>query len=100
MYTIFKEVGCDKCFFDEPREEKGYGIVNIDRLGSERFNLWKKLLTLAYGTDKKLWEKSLKLDVYYTKNVSLTLDISILCKTIELLLSKRKQYNDFKRYDE
>jgi undecaprenyl phosphate N,N'-diacetylbacillosamine 1-phosphate transferase len=48
----------------------------------------------------KSWNKSIKLDIYYTKNVSFFLDIQILFKTIELLLFKKKQYKDFKKFYE
>ena len=45
----------------------------------------------------KSWKKSIKLDIYYTKNVSFFLDIKILFKTLELILFKKKQYKDFKK---
>ena len=48
----------------------------------------------------KSWNKSIKLDIYYIKNVSFFLDIQILFKTIELILFKKKQYKDFKKYRE
>jgi undecaprenyl phosphate N,N'-diacetylbacillosamine 1-phosphate transferase len=48
----------------------------------------------------KSWNKSIKLDIYYTKNVSFFLDIQILFKTIELILFKKKQYKDFKKFYE
>jgi undecaprenyl phosphate N,N'-diacetylbacillosamine 1-phosphate transferase len=48
----------------------------------------------------KSWNKSIKLDIYYTKNVSFFLDIQIFFKTIELLLFKKKQYKDFKKFYE
>ena len=48
----------------------------------------------------KSWNKSIKLDIYYTKNVSFFLDIQILFKTIELVLFKKKQYKDFKKFYE
>ena len=48
----------------------------------------------------KSWNKSIKLDIYYTKNVSFFLDIQILFKTIELVLFKNKQYKDFKKFYE
>jgi undecaprenyl phosphate N,N'-diacetylbacillosamine 1-phosphate transferase len=48
----------------------------------------------------KSWNKSIKLDIYYTKNISFFLDIQILFKTIELLLFKKKQYKDFKKFYE
>ncbi len=48
----------------------------------------------------KSWNKNIKLDIYYTKNVSFFLDIQILFKTIELVLFKKKQYKDFKKFYE
>ena len=48
----------------------------------------------------KSWNKSIKFDVYYTKNVSFVLDMQILFKTVKLLLNKKKQYNDFKKFYE
>ena len=48
----------------------------------------------------KSWKKSMKLDIYYTKNISFALDVRIIYKTIELLLLRQKQYNDFKKYHE
>ena len=48
----------------------------------------------------KNWDKSIKLDVYYAANVSFILDIKIIYKTIELILFKKKQYKDFKKFYE
>jgi undecaprenyl phosphate N,N'-diacetylbacillosamine 1-phosphate transferase len=48
----------------------------------------------------KSWNKSIKLDIYYTKNVSFFLDIQILFNTIKLILFKKKQYKDFKKFYE
>ena len=48
----------------------------------------------------KSWNKSIKLDMYYTKNVSFFLDIQIFFKTMELILFKKKQYKDFKKFYE
>ena len=45
----------------------------------------------------KSWNNSIKLDIYYTNNVSFFLDIQILFKTIELVLFKKKLYKDFKK---
>ena len=45
----------------------------------------------------KSWKKSIKLDICYVENVSFFLDIKILFKTVELILCKKKQYNDFKK---
>ena len=52
------------------------------------------------GSGKKNWNKSIKLDIYYTRNVSFLLDIKILYKTLELVLFKKKQYKDFKKFYE
>jgi len=51
-------------------------------------------------TGNKFWKKSFKLDVYYVKNISFLLDIKIIYKTIELVLLKKKQYKDFKKFYE
>ena len=48
----------------------------------------------------KSWNKSIKLDIYYTKKVSFFLDIQILFKTVKLILFKKKQYKDFKKFYE
>ena len=48
----------------------------------------------------KLWGKSIKLDIYYSKNVTFILDIRILLKTIKIILLKKKQYKDFKKFYE
>jgi undecaprenyl phosphate N,N'-diacetylbacillosamine 1-phosphate transferase len=48
----------------------------------------------------KFWNKSIKLDIFYVKNVSFFLDIQIFFKTIELILFKKKQYKDFKKFYE
>lgn len=48
----------------------------------------------------KSWNKSIKLDIYYTKNVSFLFDNQILLKTLKLLLFKKKQYKDFKKFYE
>jgi lipopolysaccharide/colanic/teichoic acid biosynthesis glycosyltransferase len=48
----------------------------------------------------KSWKKSIKLDIYYGTNVSFFLDVQILFKTIELILFKKKQYKDFKKFYE
>lgn len=49
---------------------------------------------------KKIWKKSISLDVYYTAKVSFILDIKILYKTVELVLFNKKQYKDFKKFYE
>ena len=51
-------------------------------------------------TGVKSWKKSIKLDVYYAKNLNLFLDIKILFKTVDLILFKKKQYKDFKKFYE
>lgn len=48
----------------------------------------------------KSWKKSIKLDIYYVKNVSFFLDIKIIYKTLELIVFKEKQYKDFKKFYE
>jgi len=48
----------------------------------------------------KSWKKSIKLDIYYALNVSLLLDIKILLKTFIVIASGRKQYKDFRKFDE
>ena len=46
----------------------------------------------------KSWNKSIKMDIYYIKNVSFFLDIQILFKTLILVIFKNKQYQDFKKF--
>lgn len=48
----------------------------------------------------KNWDKSIKLDVNYAVNVSFILDLKIIFKTIELIVFKKKQYNDFRKFNE
>ena len=48
----------------------------------------------------KSWKKSIKLDVYYVLNISFILDMQILLKTLNLILFKKKQYKDFKKFYE
>jgi undecaprenyl phosphate N,N'-diacetylbacillosamine 1-phosphate transferase len=48
----------------------------------------------------KSWKKSIKLDIYYVSNVSFFLDFKIFFKTIKLILFKKKQYKDFKKFYE
>ena len=48
----------------------------------------------------KIWKKSIKLDLYYVKEVSFALDIEIVLKTIGIILLKKKQYKDFKKFYE
>ena len=49
---------------------------------------------------KKSWNKSIKLDIFYVNNVSFFLDLEILFKTVVLVLFKKKQYKDFKKFYE
>jgi undecaprenyl phosphate N,N'-diacetylbacillosamine 1-phosphate transferase len=46
----------------------------------------------------KSWDNSIKFDIYYVKNLSFFLDIQILFKTLILVLFKKKQYEDFKKF--
>ena len=52
------------------------------------------------GTGKKSWKKSIKLDVFYASNVTFLLDLKILIKTISVIIFKKKQYQDFKKFYE
>lgn len=45
----------------------------------------------------KSWNKSIKFDIYYVKNLSFFLDIKILFKTLVLVFFNKKQYEDFKK---
>ena len=45
----------------------------------------------------KSWNKSIKLDIDYVKKISFYLDIKILFKTLQIILLKKKQYQDFKK---
>lgn len=45
----------------------------------------------------KSWNKSIKLDIFYVKNVSFFLDLKILIKTIFIVFLNKKQYKDFKK---
>ena len=49
---------------------------------------------------KKSWKKSIEYDIFYVSNISFTLDLKILFKTIGLILFKKKQYKDFKKFYE
>lgn len=46
----------------------------------------------------KSWKKSLELDVYYATKVNFYLDIKIIFKTIVIILFRKKQYDDFKKF--
>ena len=48
----------------------------------------------------KIWKKSIKLDLYYIKEVNFILDLQIFLKTIGIILLKKKQYKDFKKFYE
>lgn len=52
------------------------------------------------SSGKKIWKKSIKLDLYYVKEVNFVLDLQIFLKTIEIILLKKKQYKDFKKFYE
>ena len=49
---------------------------------------------------KKIWKKSIKLDIHYVTKVSFILDIKIIYRTVELILFKKKQYQDFNKFYE
>ena len=51
-------------------------------------------------TGNKIWKKSIKLDIYYVKEVNFILDLQIFLKTIGIILLKKKQYKDFKKFYE
>lgn len=46
----------------------------------------------------KSWKKSIELDILYTRNITFVSDLIIMLKTIKLILLKKKQYNDFKKF--
>ena len=48
----------------------------------------------------KSWKKSLKLDILYVTKISFLLDIKIILKTAELIIFRKKQYQDFKKFYE
>lgn len=52
---------------------------------------WAQLLGPAYGGSKEESLEKLKYDLYYIKNRSLLLDLSIILKTIRLILSGKGQ---------
>lgn len=45
----------------------------------------------------KSWNKSIKLDIFYIKNISFILDMKIVLKTLMIILFRKKQYKDFKK---
>lgn len=48
----------------------------------------------------KNWEKSIKLDIYYVNNITFFMDIKILFKTFILVIFKKKQFQDFRKFYE
>jgi len=48
----------------------------------------------------KNWKKSMKFDIFYISHVSFLLDIKILWRTVILIIFKKKQYQDFKKFYE
>ena len=48
----------------------------------------------------KIWKKSIKFDLYYVEEVNFILDLQIFLKTIGIILLKKKQYKDFKKFYE
>jgi hypothetical protein len=49
---------------------------------------------------RKIWKKSMSLDIYYVSNVSFLLDMKILYQTFKLIILKKKQYQDFNKFCE
>ena len=45
-------------------------------------------------------KKSIKLDIYYVTHVSFLLDIKILLETFKVIILGKKQYQDFKKFNE
>lgn len=52
---------------------------------------WAQLLGPAYGGSKEETLEKLKYDLYYIKNRNLTLDLSIILKTIKVVVSRKGQ---------
>ena len=52
------------------------------------------------ATGKKAWKASIKSDIYYVYRVSFFLDIKILYNTARILVLRKKQYKDFKKFHE
>jgi len=48
----------------------------------------------------KSWKKNIKLDIFYISHVSFLLDMKILLKTFKLIILRKKQYQDFKKFYE
>lgn len=51
------------------------------------------------STRIKNWNKTIELDIYYSRNISFFLDLSIIFKTIKLILFNKKKYKDFKKFE-
>lgn len=49
---------------------------------------------------QKNWKKNLEMDIYYVANVSFLLDLKIMLKTIKIIITKKKQFQDFKKFNE
>lgn len=49
---------------------------------------------------QKNWKKSLEMDIYYVANVSFLLDLKIMLMTIKIIITKKKQFQDFKKFNE
>lgn len=47
----------------------------------------------------KSWKKSIKYDIYYINNINFFFDLQILFRTLQLILMKKKQYKDFKKFN-
>ena len=47
----------------------------------------------------KSWKKSIKYDIYYINNINFSSDLQILLRTLQLILMKKKQYKDFKKFN-
>lgn len=52
------------------------------------------------ASGKKAWKESIKLDIYYVSRVSFFLDMKILYNTARILVLRKKQYKDFKKFYE
>ena len=47
----------------------------------------------------KMWKRSIRLDLYYVKNISFLLDLKILLRTVKIVYLKKKQFNDFSKFN-
>ena len=47
----------------------------------------------------KSWNKCIKLDIYYVTPISFLLDLKILLKTFKIVIMRKKQYQDFKKFN-